>query len=373
MTKRVHFPGLNGLRFFAATAVAVSHVELLKQYLGIPNRYDQPAMYELGRLSVTFFFVLSGFLISYLLLTEKQLTGTISLRTFYTRRVLRIWPLYYLLVALAFFVLPRIEALQIPRLTQAIPAGLAQTLPMFLFFLPQLALSLTDPVPFAEPAWSIGVEEQFYLLWPLAMKTFRRFGAVIAVTIIGTVAARHAALALATANRADAEALRWWNVVINYLYFTRMECMAVGGLAAWIVFRQKRALLRLLGHPIVQLGVYAMTAFLLVTPRGKPIFDYGWYAVCFAVIIVNVATNPRSLVTLRHPLFDFLGNISFSMYMFHEIAIRIVMATLGAGSNALLYAASLLLTIGLASVSYLWFERPFLRLKRRFAVIETET
>ena len=367
----VHFPGLNGLRFFAALAVAVSHVELLKQYLGYPNSYDRPAMYELGRLSVTFFFVLSGFLISYLLLAEKTLTGTISLRTFYLRRMLRIWPLYYLLVILSFFVLPRIEALQIPRFSGAMAEGLTLTLPLFLLFLPQLALSLRDPVPFAEPAWSIGVEEQFYLLWPLAIKRFKRFGAVIAVTIVATVGARHAALALATAHRADAEALRWWNVAISYLYFTRMECMAIGGLAAWMVFKQKLGLLRFLGNRFVQVTVYALTAFLLVTPAGKPIFDYGWYAVCFAIIILNVATNRRSLIRLSHPVFDFLGNISFSMYMFHEIAIRIVIATLGVGSNLVLYAGSMLLTIAFASASYLWFEKPFLRMKRRFAVIDS--
>jgi peptidoglycan/LPS O-acetylase OafA/YrhL len=371
--RHVHFPGLNGLRFFAALAVAVSHVELLKQYLGYPNAYDRPAVYELGRLSVTFFFVLSGFLISYLLLAEKELTGTVSLRAFYLRRILRIWPLYYLLVALAFFVLPRIAPLAIPELTAAIPENLTLTLPLFAFFLPQLALSLAAPVPFAEPAWSIGVEEQFYLLWPLVVKKFRRFGMVIAVVIIATIAARHAALALATANRADAAALRWWNAAISYLYFTRMECMAIGGLGAWIVFRQKRALLFFLSNRFVQVAVYALTAFLMITPAGKPIFDYGWYSVCFAVIIVNVATSPRSLIKLSHPLFDFLGNISFSMYMFHEIAIRIVIASLGVRSSALLYSASLLLTIGIASASYLWFERPFLRLKKRFAVIDSGT
>src|SRR5712692_1492145 len=109
----VHFPGLNGLRFFAALAVCASHVELLKQYLGYPSAYDRPAVYEVGRLSVTFFFVLSGYLITYLLLIEKQATGTISLRDFYVRRILRIWPLYYLLMGLSFFVVPRITAMRI--------------------------------------------------------------------------------------------------------------------------------------------------------------------------------------------------------------------------------------------------------------------
>jgi peptidoglycan/LPS O-acetylase OafA/YrhL len=119
----------------------------------------------------------------------------------------------------------------------------------------------------------------------------------------------------------------------------------------------------------VQAVVYAITAYLLVTDNGKPIFSYGWYSVCFAVLILNVSTNERSLITLRAPLFEFLGKISFSIYMFHEVAIQLTLKTLGAESNAALYAISLTLTIAMASAVYLWYERPFLRLKSRYAVI----
>src|SRR4051812_19584104 len=94
----VYFPGLYGLRFFAAMMVIVSHIELFKGYHGFANGYaSNLAIYELGRMGVTLFFVLSGFLISYLLLVEKETTGTISIGRFYIRRILRIWPLYYLL------------------------------------------------------------------------------------------------------------------------------------------------------------------------------------------------------------------------------------------------------------------------------------
>jgi len=200
----VYFPGLNGIRFFAATIVAVSHVELLKQYHGLPNAYDTPAVYELGRLAVTLFFVLSGYLITFLLLKEKELTKTIAVGAFYMRRVLRIWPLYFLLVALAFFVFPRIGVMQISPLTGQLAGNASFTLPMFLLFLPQLALSMFAPVPFAEPAWSIGVEEQFYLLWPLLLRRFRNFAVVALVVIALILAARYGALAMATANRHDA-------------------------------------------------------------------------------------------------------------------------------------------------------------------------
>jgi len=369
----VYFPGLNGLRFFAAMIVAVSHVELLKQDHGLPNAYDTPAVCELGRLAVTLFFVLSGYLITFLLMKEKDVTGTISAGAFYIRRVLRIWPLYFLIVALAFFVFPRIGVMQISPLTAQLQANASSTLPMFVLFLPQLALSMFAPVPFAEPAWSIGVEEQFYLLWPLLLRRFRNFVVVAIVVIALILVARYGALAMATANRHDAAALAKWNVVINFFYFTRIECMAIGGLFAWAVFREKRAILRFLHHPLVQLSTYALIAYLLFTNSHKPIFSYGWSAVLFGILIVNVSTNPRSLLRLSWKPFDFLGNISFSIYMFHEVAIQLTLAILGRQpSNVVLYTMSLTLTIAIASASYLWLERPFLRRKSQFAIVRSQ-
>ena len=364
----VWFPGLNGLRFFAAMAVALSHVELMKQYRGLPNLYDKPAVYELGRLSVTLFFVLSGFLITYLLLVEKQRAGQISVRQFYVRRILRIWPLYFLVVLASFLLLPHLGAFQVPRYTAAIGEHFSATFPLFLLFLPQLALSIYDPVPFAEPAWSIGVEEQFYLLWPLLLKKTRNFVALAIVVIVVVIGARYLALSMAQANRADEAALLVWNRVINYLYFTRIECMAIGGLFAWIVFAKKRAFLDFFYNRFVQLVVYVLTAYLLITDSYKPIFNYGWYSVCFGVLILNIATNPKSLIKMPGRAFEFLGNISFSIYMLHEIAIQLVMF-LGWTSNAALYSASMVLTMLAASACYLWFERPFLRLKARFATL----
>ena len=118
---KVYFPGLNGLRFFAAFSVVVTHIELVKHFKGYPTLWVENASDELtlthilqkiifhaGGLGVYFFFVLSGFLITYLLLVEKAKTGTVAVKKFYWRRVLRIWPLYYLIVILGFFVIPYI-------------------------------------------------------------------------------------------------------------------------------------------------------------------------------------------------------------------------------------------------------------------------
>jgi peptidoglycan/LPS O-acetylase OafA/YrhL len=361
--QRIYFRGLDGLRFFAALAVVIEHVELLKKYCGYPSGADQPVLYELGRIAVTFFFVLSGFLITYLLLAEKERTGRVAVGKFYVRRILRIWPLYYLIVVLAFFVLPHVSAFRIGAVTPA-------ALPLYLLLLPQIALSLHAPVPFAEPLWSIGVEEQFYLLWPLLVGRVRRFLPLALGIAVFFIAAKTVLLAYARTVRDEAQ-LPFWNHLIDYFYFTRLECMAIGGIGAWLVIMQKWSILRVLYRRDVQLLAYAAAAYLLLTSRGKPLLHYSLHSIVFCILITNIATNLRSLLKLESPLLTFLGNLSYGMYMLHEIAIAAVLRLLGVRSNVLLYAASVLATIAAAAAAYYGYEIWFLRLKSRFAVIRS--
>ena len=147
--------------------------------------------------------------------------------------------------------------------------------------------------------------------------------------------------------------------------------MAVGGLFGWMVFAKKKSALLFLHHPLVQAATYGLLIYFFWTSAHKPIFNYMGHAVLFGILILNVATNPRSFIRLRSRPFDFLGNISFSIYMFHEVAIQITLAVFGrAIPNALLYTVSLTLAILIASATYLWFERPFLRLKSRFTIVQ---
>lgn len=360
--------------------VVFSHVELLKDYHGYPNLYaSNLAVYESGRIGVTLFFVLSGFLISYLLLTEKKVSGTISIKKFYIRRILRIWPLYYLLVFLAFIVLPSIGFFNIPKYSTALPQYAPYTLTLYLLLLPQVALSVFEPIPYAEPLWSIGVEEQFYLLWPVLLKYFKKFLQLTIIIAAGVILCRQLVFLLAETNRAS-PSLKYWNYLLSYLYFTRIECMAIGGIGAWLVFRQKQEVLRIIYHRGFQVLVYALTGYLILTQHAKPVFNYAPYAICFCVIIVNISANKKSLLKLENRLFVFLGNISFSVYMFHEIVIKIVLEGLvrtrgtmfnDTTANVLLHTLSVGLTVLVSAGAYYGFERRFLRLKSGFAVVES--
>ena len=109
MTNKIYFKNLDGLRAIAAMAVVFTHIVswipsegYLNKYIGVLISFSSRG----GKYGVTFFFILSGFLISYLLFHEQKINGKIRIGRFYMRRILRIWPLYYLTVIIGFYIYP---------------------------------------------------------------------------------------------------------------------------------------------------------------------------------------------------------------------------------------------------------------------------
>jgi peptidoglycan/LPS O-acetylase OafA/YrhL len=129
------FEGLNALRFFAALLVVLHHAETLRKDNGLSN-FESFGLFRNGGNAVTFFFVLSGFLITYLLLKEDGKSGTISIKGFYLRRVLRIWPLYFLLVILGTLVMPLF--VHFFHIDYRMPYTFGQVWYYFVFFLPEI-------------------------------------------------------------------------------------------------------------------------------------------------------------------------------------------------------------------------------------------
>src|SRR5581483_3255154 len=147
----LHFKGLNALRFFSALSIIIYHC-----YFNVPHPY--PVLNRLMHnlvLGVDMFFIISGFLIIYLLLDEKEQYGKISLTKFYTRRVLRIFPLYYLVIIIAFIFYYSQQVNFTP----------------FLLFYGNLWMAHTGhwTADVLNPLWSLNIEEQFYLVIPLLL------------------------------------------------------------------------------------------------------------------------------------------------------------------------------------------------------------
>lgn len=374
---KVYFPGLHGLRFFAAFGVFAMHVEYLKANWGFPNVYMEPQVWNVPRTFVTLFFVLSGFLITYLLLHEKAKNGRIAIRKFYWRRMLRIWPLYFLVVALAFFVFPHIDAMRIPYMSVPIPEDFYQTLLLFILFLPQVALAFLPPVPFAEPSWSIGVEEQFYLIWPIIIRYSKKLLRAL-LFIIGFLILLKLALFALHQVYPDGETGQLIKRIQDFLWLNRLECMAIGAIAGYSLFSKKEQWLKVAYHPATQAITYAALATLFATGYASHIVNHSVYAVLYAIVILNVGSNPKSFLKLENKALRYLGKISFGIYMLHEIGIQLSIYYLQDFfyepyatwySNAMLYGSSFILTIALASISYFGFERFFLKLKRRQSTI----
>lgn len=359
---KVYFPNLNGLRFIAAFAVIIHHLEQYKFLLHEPNLWHIPFFEVVGKVAVVLFFVLSGFLITYLLLEEQRTTNTIAIWSFYMRRVRRIWPLYYLMVGLGLFIFPMISAFYLPVFTEEIASGFTMKLILLVLILPNL---IVMPIPGIYQTWSIGVEEQFYLIWPVLFKTIRNPVVICCLVLAGYLLVKFVGLPILSSLTHEPSwvltAIRIWNKF-------SVDCMAIGGLTAIVLHRRQERLLRFLFSKPVQIFAYVMSGTLIGYGVIIPNVNFECYAVLFAIIILNLAANPDTIIHLEFGVFRYLGKISYGLYMYHLAAIAIahyVTQRLLPGNNILFYGLSIALSILISAVSYEWFESRFLRSKKR--------
>lgn len=376
MANKIYLKNLNGFRFIAALVVLIGHVELFKWRANLPHLFKNPFIFESGSMGVDFFFVLSGFLITTLLLSEFEKEGKIGLKKFYMRRILRIWPLYYLVLLVCYLILPYISIFFIPGYSEAIHENFSGKFLFSVFFMPNVALAFFKSIPYAAPLWSVGVEEQFYLFWPVLLFAFPKRLRTILIFIACFISLKALVLVV---GKLDLLSFANFEKLKSLVVATRMECMGIGGLGAYLYYTRNPVckfltsnsalLVSLLLLPVVVLGVkYFFEAHHIV------------YASCFLVIIMNAALNPKTPVNLEGKLFFSLGNISYGIYLIHCICIGLVMNLLLSSGlhqsnfwlfNVLLYSGSVLLSILVSQLSYKYFESWFLRKKQKFTVIES--
>lgn len=375
--KNIYFSGLNGLRFFAAIAVVITHIELIKYQSGFSNIWkDNMLVFELGSLGVIFFFVLSGFLITYLLLKEKAVTSTVAVKKFYLRRILRIWPLYYLIVLLGFLVLPHINAIDNPYLNKFLDNNFGQNFMLYLLFLPNLAFSIFAAVPHIGQTWSIGVEEQFYVLWPLIVKFSKNVLRSLLI-VIGILIVLKVIVLLLCKQMPDSSVLK---VIKPFLAMTKMESMAIGGIGAYFLFTDVNKIKWLLNNVLLIASLVITVVLVYFTPAIIQDAIYLVYSVLFLIVILNVSSNPNCLFKLENKMFRMLGNISYGIYMYHLIVIAFVLAGLqyfgmkiddSFTSQLIVYGLTIGLTVFVSLLSYTYFEKWFLNLKSKFTIIKS--
>ncbi len=368
------FKNLTGLRFIAAAMVIVDHTEQARGLFKFKNIWNLPAVYALGDKAVTLFFVLSGFLITYLLLKEKRNTQTISIKDFYIRRILRIWPLYYLIVILALFILPAFSFFQWPEWSEYLQYDFGKKCLLFLLILPNVNQIIYPAIPFGNQLWSIGVEEQFYLFWPLIIKYIKRGAVFLFCIVLGMPILVNALYYISNHNIPLSNSLLSINFLKQFLSLTRIDCMAIGGLAAYSLFKEKKKILYFIYNPCVQIINLAILLYIVLTGFYAPVVSNLLHGIVFSILILNLAANPQSLINLEWKPLNYLGKISYGIYMYHPLCIFLSIKLLMAsnidmdniGVWILLYFIVFSLSILLSSISYKLMELPLLKLKSFF-------
>lgn len=365
---KLYFPNLNGLRFIAACFVIINHVEQLKVFYKIGSGVVSQFAKMIGKLGVMLFFVLSGFLITYLLLSEENSTGKIHTRKFYIRRFLRIAPLYFLSIILVFFLIQQVSFLEIPKMRNPIQDNFSAILALHIFFLPNFATAVYGFIPYIAQAWSIGTEEQSYLLWPLLLRKFKKnrlflmIGIIVFYLIIRIILAAKFPIHFPYKETIS----KFWN------HFN-IDSIAIGGLFAVLLFKKHSALKYILNNKTF-FSVLIITGMLLLLGVKIPYLHYLVYSFLFGIIIINLAANKSLKNVLEWRVINYLGKISYGIYMYHflvMIIVLIIASKYKIETNWFIYPVTLILTILIASISYHYFETIFLKLKTKFAFIET--
>jgi peptidoglycan/LPS O-acetylase OafA/YrhL len=368
----VYFPNLNGLRAIGASIVMVGHVDFIKILWGVSTVQWFPIF---GKIGVTLFFSLSGFLITALLFNELDATHTIRLKDFYIRRILRIWPLYYWLVFLGLVVLNRIPALKIPVLSDEMYSHITVlSLLNVLLIIPNFTHLY---IPYSDQRWSIIVEEQFYLIQPAIVRIFRKRSTLVVVFVL-LIFLSEIVTGMIRVFRLDRHlSPAVVGEIMEQLKY--LGCIAVGCLATTLFYKRESRLKNLIfSLPVQWLVLVAIITLSLLSfyvLRQEEAFDYRVYTTLFSIVVVNGALNPRNIFRLETPVLDFLGKISYGIYMYHMMCIGIAFAIVRwltadvVVQNILLYILSIGLTILVSWLSFDYFESIFLKLKPRLQAL----
>lgn len=355
---RIYLPGLNGLRAFAAITVMVSHIfqdtfgNWGLEYLKLP-------LFTEG---VTLFFVISGFLITYLLLQELEKTKTINVSKFYTRRILRIWPIYYIYILIVIGVL-----FLIGNQSEIINNRLSY----YIFFAANIPFISSTGIALIVHYWSIGVEEQFYLFWPLLLKFSKK------KIVIGAISVLLFWLFLKFGSY-----LLFTNKSLAYKFFnvTRFHCMMIGAMGAIGFYKKNKHFLKMFTSKWAQTlswFVFLFSGFLFKFIPA--LITAECVAMLSLFLIMSQVEGKPKFVNLENKYFDFIGKISYGIYVIHPIVIFLLSAIWTKlhiqipelAQYIIIYVSVPCMTILVAWISYEKFEKPFLKLKNKFAIVKS--
>ena len=368
--KKIHYPNLNFVRSFAAFVVLFHHTEQLKSIHGYSNYWNVHIIQMLGKLGVDLFFVLSGFLITSLILVEKDAFEKIDIKKFLMRRVLKIWPLYFLVFFIALLLNFFVPALRVDSVFISPKDNFLANIILYITFLPHIQVFFIGPILYCVQAWSIGIEEYFYLFWPFVVNAFKIKGILIfilvfiALYVIAFKGIDH------IVHIGSAHPGFFYKLSICMHEALKFDCLLIGGFFA--ILNLKFDVSKYLTNKFFQIFIYALEAYFVFSTRVPGNIYWEVHAVMFGLIIYNLVRLDTSIINMEYPIFNFLGKISYGIYMYHVLVVNILIVILyKIGVPYLLYPIMFASVVGVAWFSYNYYEKYFLTLKKTYQKIIT--
>jgi peptidoglycan/LPS O-acetylase OafA/YrhL len=337
-------PSLDGLRALSIGLVLFAHSH--------PTEELQKLAFYCGNLGVRIFFVISGFIITWLLLQEEKSSGGVSLRNFYIRRIARIFPAYYTYLV-AVFLLDRAGLID--------GGSTSQKLLNTLF--------LANYGPCEGPTgvlWSLGVEEQFYLFWPGIFMIFKlcKEKKVALTILLGVIFFSPALRGINTLFWKNQETYFWLN---RFSFLFQMDIIAWGCAGAFVAFHWSQSVQYLAKYAVI---VFFFAMFIITLPYTARGYDgYGIETVfgptleafgASLIIFVSVAKSDLLLfriLNLRPVIW--LGTLSYSLYLWHSVFAGNLLPQYGISQNLWIPVS-----IGVAMISYYLIELPFIQYRK---------
>lgn len=345
-----YFKSLNGLRTIAALMVIVAH------FFSLENSFNSALFYKIakfGSSGVSLFFVLSGFVITRILL--NSINSNSYFKAFYIRRTIRIFPLYYLAL-ICYYYLPHVLSL----LYQFSDSFNQQI--YYYTYLQNFARTFnwdsSGPIHF----WTLSVEEHFYLLWPAIVYFGCRFKQnwllyISGLLILGPLLLRFYMLSS--------------GYVIEFFTFTRLDQLVLGGVLAIL---ERKNLLNGKSKKAYIISALTGAAFFILCSIFNDFYQdlfkhtaLGMFY--FGIIGLCVIYEHKGFATkfLKLPVMQYLGTISYGIYVWHALSIDIVNNYLLTNWILLNFMLVVTITVIISSMSYWFVEKPFLNLKRFFS------
>ncbi|MBS1774132.1 MAG: acyltransferase [Bacteroidetes bacterium] len=361
MSARRHFHTFDALRFFAYFKVFIQHlpVFVFPWFCFVKTG---------GGIGVQFFFVLSGFLITYIICEEKKQTGSVNLKHFFVRRVLRIWPLFYLMIAVAFFTPFLLSMLHM----NGNNTGYEPTWWMSMLFLENYKMIITHDQPNVSPLavmWSLCVEEHFYIIWGLLLYIIRieALPKLIAFCIVIAAIAR---IVFVQHGYATIDLL------------TNIDLFAFGAIPAYLLITQGEKLENKINSvPIWVKWLFVALLIVIVTLASQYAEDdrpFIWLTTLLGLLFCILITLTLPLATkfsIRdNSLLSKLGIYTYGFYLYHTLVIIFLYKIFVVNRWelydwwwAVVYViAAFVITLICSVLSYHLFEKQFLKLKKYF-------